>query len=290
MKKPKATTFAAVRQVLWNLLLIAAGSVVCSIAVNGILIRQGFFGAGFTGVSLLLHYLFPTLPVSGIYFVLNLPLFALGWKHVGHRFFLYSIAGMLLFSAALAWTHVTVPPMDKTLNALFAGIIMGVGSGLILRSLGSAGGLDILSVIFLKLFSLRLGTTILTVNSVILLAGALLFSLEGALYTLIYVFVNSFIVDFMVTGLSRRRAVFIISSSWERISQAIMENIQRGVTILDGRGAYSGNKMQILYTVISFQEVPRLKRMVRQMDPDAFVVVSDTLEVMGTRIGNQPHW
>jgi uncharacterized membrane-anchored protein YitT (DUF2179 family) len=278
------------RQVVWNLLLMALGSVLCAVAVNSILIPQKFFGAGFTGLAIVLHYLVPSLPVAVMYFILNIPVFALGWMYVGRRFFLYSIAGMLIFSGALAWVHVSLPVYDKILSALLAGIIMGVGSGVILKSLGSAGGLDILSVILLKLFSVRLGTTILGFNSLILVTGAVLFSLEGAIYTLIYIYVNSHMVNVVVTGLSQRKSIFIISPEWERITHEIMEKIQRGVTILKGRGGYTGGDIQILYTVVSMQELPRLKDLVRTIDPDVFVVVSDTLEVMGTRIGNQPHW
>ncbi len=277
-------------QVLWNLFLMTSGSVLCAVAVNGILVPQQFFGAGFTGLSLVIHYLAPSLPVALVYLILNIPLFALGWMYAGRRFFLYSIAGMLIFSGALAWTHVSLPVYDKILSALLAGIIMGVGSGVILRSLGSGGGLDILSVILLKRFSVRLGDTILGFNSLILIAGAALFSLEGAIYTLIFIYVNSHMVNLVVTGLSQRKAVFIISPEWERISHEIMEKIQRGVTILKGRGGYTGRDIHVLYTVVAMQELPRLKDLVRKIDPEGFVVVSDTLEVMGTRIGNQPHW
>ena len=279
-----------VRQVLWNLFLISLGSVICAVSINGILIPHQFFSAGFTGIALVIHYLIPSLPVAILYLILNIPLYAVGWMYVGRRFFLYSIPGMLIFSAALVWVHLPLPVYDKILSSLLAGIITGVGSGIILRSLGSAGGLDILSVILLKRFSVRLGTTILTSNSLILLIGAMFFSLESALYTLIYLYVNAYIVNFVVTGLSQRKAVFIISPHWKKISGEIMERLHRGVTIINGRGGYTGRDMQILYTVITFREISRLKKIVRNIDPNVFVVVSDTLEVMGQRIGNQPHW
>jgi uncharacterized membrane-anchored protein YitT (DUF2179 family) len=278
------------KKIIWNLFLMAVGSVICCVAVNGILIPQKFFGAGFTGLSLLIYYLFHAIPISILYLALNIPLFALGWVYVGHRFFLYSIAGMIFFTAALQWVHVLIPIHDKILSSILAGIIMGVGSGIILRSMGSAGGLDILSVMLLKRFSVRLGTTILAFNSTILIVGAFLISLEGALYTLIYVYVNSFIVDFVVTGLSQRRTILIISREWEKISQEIMERIHRGVTLVNGRGGFTGEEIQILYTVVTFREVPRLKELAKSIDPNVFLVVSDTLEVVGTRIGNQPHW
>lgn len=278
------------RQVVWNLGLIALGSALCAASINGILIPQHFYGAGFTGISIVIHYLVPSLPLAGLYLILNVPVFALGWIYVGRRFFLYSIAGMLIFSGALAWVHFSIPVHDKVLGAILAGIITGAGAGIILRSQGSAGGLDILSVILLKRFSIRLGTTILAFNSVLLGAGAILFSLDGALYTLIYIFVSSYVVNLVVTGLSQRKAVFTISPQWEKISHEIMERLHRGVTIIKGQGGYTGRDEQILYTVISFRELPQLKQLIRGVDPNAFVVVTDTLEVMGQRIGNQPHW
>jgi uncharacterized membrane-anchored protein YitT (DUF2179 family) len=277
-------------QVLWNLGLIAAGSALCALAINGILVPRQFLSGGFTGLALIIHYLSPALPLGGIYFVLNIPNYLFGWRFVGARFFFYSVAGMLIFSAAIELIHIPLPVYDQLLSALLAGIIIGVGSGIILKSLGSAGGTDILSVVFLKIFSIRLGTTILAFNSIILVASALLFSLEKALYTLIYLYITSSVVNLVVTGLSQRKAIYIISPKWREISQRIMEEIHRGVTIIRGQGGFSGQEQQILYTVITFRELARLKQMVRNEDPEAFVVVSETLEVMGQRVGNQPHW
>ena len=278
------------RQIAWNLGLIALGSALCSVAINGILLPQRFYGAGFTGVALIIHYVVPSPSVAVLYFILNVPVFCLGWIYAGRRFFLYSIAGMFIFTGTLEWIHVSLPVHDKMLSAILAGIIVGAGSGIILRSLGSAGGLDILSVILLKRFSIRLGSTILAFNSLILVAGAVFFSLEGALYTLIYIFVSSYMVNLVVMGLSQRKAVYIISPQWEEISHEIMDKIQRGVTVIKGQGGYTGRDEQILYTVISFRELPQLKQLIRGVDSDAFVVITDTLEVMGQRIGNQPHW
>ena len=130
----------------------------------------------------------------------------------------------------------------------------------------------------------------LAMNSLVLLAGAFLFSLESALYTLIFIFVGSYVINLVVVGLSQRKAVMIISPRWEQISNEIIDRIQRSVTLIKGKGGYSGQEVQILYTVVAFQELPRLKRLIRNIDPNVFMVVSETLEVMGVRIGNQPHW
>ena len=282
--------FGPLKQVLWNLCLICMGSVLVAVAINGILIPHEFVSGGFAGVALVIHYLFPSFPLAWLYFVLNIPVFVLGWTFVGRRFFLYSILGMVIFSAAIAFVHVPLPVHDKILSALLAGIITGVGAGIILRSLGSSGGTDILSVILLNRFSIRIGTTILTFNVIVLTATSLLFSLDVALYTLIYIYVSSQIINLVLTGLSQRKAVLIISPKWQEISREVLDKVGRGVTLIRGQGGYSGQDEQILYTVITLRELRRIKEIIRQLDPSAFMVVHDTLEVMGHRIGNQPHW
>ncbi len=284
------TGYIRVKGVLWNLLLISAGSALCGLALNGILIPQKFISSGFAGLSLIIHYFYPAAPVGVLYFVLNIPLFLLGWKYVGRRFFFYSILGMVLFSLALQFIHVPFPVQDKLLGAILAGIITGAGGGIILRSAGSAGGLDILGVIMLMRFSYRLGSTSLVFNSILLCIAGVLYSLESALYTLIFIFVSAYMLNLVVTGLSQRKAIFIISPRWKEIGQGIIEEINRSYTTIKGAGGFSGREETILYTVVSFRELPRLKTLIRQKDPHAFMVAHDTLEVMGQRIGNQPHW
>lgn len=279
-----------VRAILWNLFLITIGSMLCATAINGILIPNQFLSGGFTGMAITIHYLLPRLPVETLYFILNIPVFILGWFYVGRRFFFYSIAGMLIFTVALIFCHVSPPELDKLSSTLAAGILSGLGSGIILRSVGSAGGLDILGVMLLKRFSIRLGSTILAFNSVILATAAILFPLEKALYTLLFMYMTSSIVDLVVTGLSQRKFVFIVSAHWRDISHAIIHRVKRGVTLVKGQGGFTGREEQILYTVVSLRELSQLKHLIREIDQDAFVVVTDTMEVMGHRIGNQPHW
>jgi uncharacterized membrane-anchored protein YitT (DUF2179 family) len=275
----------------WNLFLLCAGSAVTAVGLNGLLIPHRFVSGGVTGLALILHYLSPVLSVALIYAVANIPLFMAGWFFISRRFFFYSIAGTIIFSSAVAWVDLgAIPAQDKLLAAILAGLILGTGSGIILKSVGSAGGTDILSVILLHRFSIRLGTTRLAFNILVLAAAALLFSVEDALYTLIYLYVSAQIVDLVVTGLSQRKAIFIISPRWREISRGILDEIHRGVTILRGQGGYSQQEQKILYTVVNFRELAALKQIVRRNDPDAFVVVTDTTEVMGHRIGNQPHW
>jgi uncharacterized membrane-anchored protein YitT (DUF2179 family) len=290
LKKLSMKEMQAVWSVLWNLLLIFAGSVICALAIKGILVPKQFLAGGITGLALLGHYVFASLPVGFLYFLLNIPLFVVGWMFLGRRFFYYSLAGMLIFSAAMFWPYPVFPVEDMILNALAAGIITGIGSGIILRSLGSAGGLDILSIILFKRFSIRPGTTVVIFHAIMLLIALYRIPMERVLYTLIYFFINAYFVNLVVIGLSQRKAIMIISPQWEEISQHIKGKLQRGVTIVPGLGGYSGQPLHILYSVITLTELSRFKEMVRKIDPDAFVVVTETLEVMGKRIGNQPHW
>ena len=147
-----------VRTICFNLLLIFSGSLLCAVAVKGIIIPKQFLAGGVTGLSLLIHYVLPGLPLWLIYFILNIPMFVIGWLFVGRRFFFYSLAGVFIFSAVIFWPYPVFLMEDMILNALTAGMITGVGSGLILKSLGSAGGLDILTVILYKKYSIRPGT------------------------------------------------------------------------------------------------------------------------------------
>jgi uncharacterized membrane-anchored protein YitT (DUF2179 family) len=274
----------------WNLLLLTVGSLLCAAAINGILIPRQFLAGGVGGLAVFIHYVFPALPVGVSYFLLNIPLFVLGWVFVGRRFFFYSLCGMTLFSLVVLVPVPAFPVQDRLLSALAAGIITGVGGGIILRSMGSAGGLDILSVILLKRFSVRIGATVMGFNTLLLCSSLFWFHLETVLYTLVCMFVTSQLVNLVVTGLNQRKAVTVISRHWQEIARQIMDEMQRGVTVVNGEGGYTGQELKILYSVVTFQELSRFKDMIRQIDPSAFVVVTETIEVMGKGIGNQPHW
>jgi uncharacterized membrane-anchored protein YitT (DUF2179 family) len=277
-------------KIIWNLLLLAAGSLLCAAAINGILIPRQFLSGGVGGLAMFIYYLLPALPVGVSYFLLNIPLFVMGWVFVGRRFFFYSLCGMTIFSLIVLIPMPPLPLKDPLLSALSAGIISGIGGGIILRSMGSAGGLDILSVVLLKRLSVRIGDTVMGFNALLLLASLFWFSLEMVLYTLIYMFVTSQLVNLVVTGFNQRKAVMVVSLKWQEISRQIMDEMQRGVTIVKGEGGYTGQELKILYSVVTFQELSRFKDMIRQIDPQAFVVVTETIEVMGKGIGNQPHW
>ena len=233
---------------------------------------------------------FTPLKVGWIYLIINIPLFAAAWMAVGRRFFFYSVFGALTITLSMLFVHLPIHLEDKMLNALLAGVILGVGSGLSLRSSGSQGGTDILSIMLLKRFSISIGDTILFMNVSVLLLISIFYSIEAVLYTLIVVFVGSKITHIVITGLSQRKSVVIVSQRWEEISDEILKDIKRGVTMIKGGGGYTKRDGNILYVVVTLMELGEMKRIISAIDPDAFVVISDTLEVINYRIGNQPHW
>jgi len=282
--------YSTPRQLLLDLVFILAGSIICGEAVNAILIPKHFATGGVTGICLIIYRAVPFINIGWLYFLINIPLFILAWKYVGRRFFLYSLIGALSFTFAVAVIRIPIQVDDKILSALLAGIIFGAGTGVALRSAGSLGGLDILSVVLLRRFSITLGNTVFSVNLIVLSSVAAFYSIDAFLYTLIVIFVSSKITDIVVTGLSQRKMVIIISSQWEAINREILKDVHRGVTIIEGEGGFSGQQEHILYAVLPLTEIGPVKNMIRQIDPEAFIVISNTLEVINSRLGNQPHW
>ena len=278
------------QQFVLDLLLLVGGSMIFALGINSILKPMHFVTGGIAGLALIIQKFIPALNLGWIYLLINIPLFALAWMAVGRRFFFYSLIGMISLTVSLTFVQVPIDLDDKLLNALLAGMILGIGSGLSLRSSGSQGGLDILSVMLLMRFSITLGNTVLTMNTLILLMVAVFYSLEAVLYTLIVIYVSSKIMNIVVTGLSQRKAVFIISPHWEVIAREILKDIRKGVTIIEARGGYSHKQEYLLYAVIPTMEIGQMKVMIRRIDPDAFVVISNTQEVINPRLGNQPRW
>ena len=276
------------KTILYNLFLISAGCVIFVVGMNSVLIPNKLFGSGISGVSLILHYLFPRLDVGLAYFLLNLPLMLLGWLFISRRFMLYTLYGMGFFSLAAAFIKTPTTTMhDPILAALFSGIICGAGAGLILRSIGSAGGMDIVAIYVNQKFGFRPGSVSFSVNGLILMSGAYFFGLEIALYTLIYVFTSGRVLDIVITGFNQRMSTLIISEKSQEIAKEIFKRVNRGMTFFKGRGAYTGVERDIIFTITTLTELPELKEVIFAIDPSAFVVVNDTLEVFGKQHGTR---
>ncbi len=274
------------RPVLVNAGLITAGCIVFAFGMNMVMVPNQIFGGGVTGITLLIKFRYPSTDLGLMYLLLNIPLMVLGMLSISRRFMAYSIFGMAVFS--LCATLVRPAPTsitDPLLAALLSGVIGGTGAGLILRSIGSAGGFDILAIALNKHFGFRLGSIMFAINALVIMAGAWLHDLETALYSVIYMFVCSRVVDAVQTGFNTRKAMMVISEYPEAIAGDILKRDGRGVTFLDGEGAFSHQKRKIVFTITSLTDLPKLKELVLNRDPNAFIVVNDTLEVLGRRHG-----
>jgi uncharacterized membrane-anchored protein YitT (DUF2179 family) len=263
-------------------LSIVLGALMWSISINGILVHHKFISGGISGLALLIHYLIPKLSIGLMVFLINIPLFIMGWTMISGKFFFFSLLGMFSFSLFLTFTtsfHITVA--NPLLAAVFAGVISGCGSGLIFRSGGSGGGTGIIAMVLNRRLSVRVGIVSSLFNSIPLVLGAFLINLDAALYSIIYVFVSGSVMDRILASFNERRSVFIISAHSFEISQQILNKLHRGATLLTGRGAYTQSPLEIIYSVISLFELAKMKDMVTAIDPKAFLIINETQEVIG---------
>jgi uncharacterized membrane-anchored protein YitT (DUF2179 family) len=286
--KTRALTFDSWKRRSFNLFLLTTGGCIFAIGLNGILIPRQFLSGGVIGVALIAHYLIPRFNTGFIYFLLNIPLIFVGWFCVSRKFILYTTYGMIVYSLAAAFIAPRFPPIENPiLAAVLAGIICGLGVGVTLRSQGSGGGLDIVAVYLHKKLQLRMGWTSFLGNTLILAVGAYFLGLEPALYSFVYVYTSGRVVDSVITGFNQRKSIMIISDASQVIAEHILAELNRGVTFLKGTGAYTGEHKEVIFTIITLTELAKMKEMVFDLDPNAFMVVNDTLEVFGKRHGTR---
>jgi uncharacterized membrane-anchored protein YitT (DUF2179 family) len=265
----------------YNILLISFGCVIFGVGVNGIALPHGFISGGISGVSLLIYYWTGWLSPGAFYFILNVPIFILGWRYVSRRFFGYSLFGMTALTLSMDLINLHISVQDPMLAALAGGCLIGAGSGIILHSLGSAGGNDIIGVILNQRFNVRIGTYYFTFN-----IGLFAFSLgrlpvDLVLFSLAMSFVTSQVVDYVLNISNQRKMALIISDKSDRIAPEILSRLGRGATLLAGRGAYTGLKKEVVLTVINSYQLKRLEELVFSIDDQAFVIMENTLNVLG---------
>ena len=270
-----------ISSVLWNLFLITAGSIVFGIGLKSIAVPQGFITGGISGLTLLLYYVSGLLSPGLWYLLVNIPIFLAGWIHVSRRFFLYSLYGMATLSAAIDLIGFTFPIHEPILAVLAGGVLMGAGTGIILHSLGSAGGLDIVGIILNQKFNLRLGTFYFAFNIVLFTFSFGFLDADLVLYSLFMSFISSQTLDYVLTVFNQRKMVFIISDLNEKIAQEIHTRLNRGVTFLNGSGAYTGREKKIILTVVHNFQLKRVEEAALSIDPQAFIITENTFNVLG---------
>ncbi len=264
-------------------LLITVGAVLLAVNVNMFLAPNQVISTGITGLGMLANYLWGW-PIGLVTLLLNLPLLLAGVRWGGGlRFFLGTIYAVLVMTLMIDWLAPFIPPIlgDPLIYTLFGGLLDGIGIGLVVRSRATTGGTDIVAQLLNRYRGMPFGQVFMVVNSIILMAGAIVVGLVPVLYALIVNFVSARVVDMVQEGVRYARTVFIVSNKNEQIRQRIFQELHRGITIFDARGGYTATPRPALYVVISRPELTTLKRLVADIDPQAFIVVSEAQEVLG---------
>ncbi|HWJ02907.1 MAG TPA: YitT family protein [Verrucomicrobiae bacterium] len=260
---------------------VVIGALVVAVSLNYFIIPNRVVDGGITGIAILLHYMLK-LPTGWTVLILNIPIFVLGLRQMGKRFLVLSVVGVLAVSLALESTAGIKPFTDDVmLAAVFGGLLTGIGMGIIFRSQGSMGGTDIIAIIIKRRFNISVGQVLLLIDAVIFVIAAILFEPKLAMYAIIYMFIATRVVDYVQEGLNPSKAVVIVSTQPDKIAKDIMTVLERGVTFLHGSGAYSGDDKKVIYCVVTRSELARVKEIIKDNDPDAFVALSEAPEVLG---------
>jgi uncharacterized membrane-anchored protein YitT (DUF2179 family) len=265
--------------------VIAVGSALVGLAYTLFLIPHKIVPGGVTGLSMLLHYFIKT-PVGLVAIALNIPIFIWGLRELGRMFGIKSIIGVVFASLMTDFFTYVVKLHQATNNrilaAVYGGILLGIGLGIVFRGNGSTGGSDIIGQILSRRSNLSTGVAIMSIDFIVIsLAGIVFRSVETALYGYGALFLSSRVIDFVLEGWSYARALLIISNKTEAVVGAITGDLGRGATRLKGWGGFTGNDREVIYCVVTKREIPMIKRYIKSIDPDAFVVITDVYEVLG---------
>ncbi|WP_373889984.1 YitT family protein [Neobacillus cucumis] len=271
------------KKIFQRMLIITLGAVIMSVGLEIFLVPNQVIDGGITGISIMLSFL--TGWKLGVFlFLFNIPFIFLGYKQIGKTFALSTLYGIVILSITTTILHpVPAFTQDILLATVFGGILLGVGVGLVIRYGGSLDGTEILAILFNNKLPFSVGEIIMFFNLFILGSAGFVFSWDRAMYSLIAYFVAYKTIDITITGLDESKSVWIISDNASQIGNTIMDRLGRGVTFLNGEGAYSGDEKKVIFCVINRLEEAKLKEIVTENDQNAFLAVADIAEVRGGR-------
>ncbi|UOF92915.1 YitT family protein [Fodinisporobacter ferrooxydans] len=266
---------------IWSIFGILLGSFIYSAGLNNFIIINHLAEGGFVGISILFLYLFH-IPVSITFFVLNVPLLILAWKFFGRSFIWKTILGVVCVSVFSEITQHWQPPIhDRLLAALYGGVVTGIGLGIIFRFGATTGGSDIIARLVRQSFGLPMGRIMFSIDVMIIVIVAFLIGKETAMYSLVALFVASRVIDFVLEGPSSSKAAMIISEHPHEIAERVHKELERGTTLLKGRGGFTGQTKEVVYCVVAREQIFRLQQIVAELDERAFVVMNDVHDVLG---------
>ncbi|MBO0600414.1 YitT family protein [Sporosarcina sp. E16_3] len=268
-----------------NIFFIILGSAIFSFGLVHFNIQNELAEGGFTGITLILLFAFKWDPAI-MNLILNIPMFIIGWKLLGKKVFVYTVIGTVAVSVFLKIFMINQIDIhlkdDMFLVALFAGVFIGIGLGIIFRYGGTTGGVDIIARLAHKYIGWSMGKTMFLFDAlVILVSWAVYLDHRSMMYTLVALFVGARVIDFVQEGAYAARGAFIISEAQDAIAKKITQEMDRGVTVFRGYGHFTKSDREILYCVVGRNEIVRLKNIITSVDPHAFVSLTDVHDVMG---------
>lgn len=264
--------------------IITLGSLLYALAYNIFYAPNLVAMGGLTGLGQVLNAIIPVLPVGTTVFVMNVPLFFLGWKYIGGHLLVSSLYAMTFSSFAIDVMNMIYqfPPMDTMLASIFGGALLGLGIGLVFSKGATTGGTDLIArLLKLKFAWLPMGTLVLIPDFIVIALAAMAFGkVETALYGIVSLYITTKVMDTVLYGLDSSKVAYIISDRCKEITDAVIA-MDRGATILHGEGAYSGDEKKVLMVAFKQKEIVPLKEKVNEIDPRAFLIVCDAHDVLG---------
>ena len=272
---------SSVKDSIKEYLFVIIGAAVIAFGFNVFLFPNQVASGGVSGISTILHGMFGW-NAGIVQYAFNIPLFIAGVLVLGKKFGIKSFIGtialpffVILTAGWDAWT------LNPLLGSIFGGIVVGLGIGLVFKGNASTGGTDLLAQIITKFTGLTLGTSVLFIDGVIAVSAAIVFDLEKGLYALIGLYVTTKTIDIVQLGFSQSKMVYIITRKETEVRDAIYKEVNRGITKLPAYGGYTGEERPVLMVVVYQTEFTKLKQVLKAIDPEAFVIVSDAYEVLG---------
>ena len=268
----------------WSYLMITLASAFYAVGFNWCYKPNDIGFGGITGVGQIINFFLPWAPIGTVVIILNVPLFILGWRLLGGHLLFSSLYAMFISSVFIDLTDSlwTFEAMDPLLACIFGGVLMGASLGMVFRQGATTGGTDLIArLLKLKIGWLPMGNLLMATDLVVIVATALAFgSVYSALYGLVALYIASIVMDRMLYGMDSAKVAYIISDSYRTISDALVRDLDRGVTILQGEGAYSGTEKKVLMCAFKQRQIVPIKKLVKEIDPSAFVIVCDAHEVL----------
>lgn len=276
-------------EIFKDYLLVTIGSAFYAAGFQFFFYPNDIITGGVTGISMIINYL-TGFPVGTMIIIMNIPMFLIAWRHFGTRFMLGSLIGMGLSSILLdvfALLHITATD-NLLLACIYGGLFSGTGLGLIYLAGFTTGGVDIVAKLVRKSHShLNFGTIILMLDIIVISFFALVFNkFESAMYAIIGMFILSRAIDTVLYGINTSKVCYIISDANDEIQKAITKELDRGVTLLHGEGAYTGNPKKVIFCAIKKQQIADVRRIIKKIDADAFFIVTDAKDVFGDGFGD----